>query len=651
MSSRNNAGCVTCKARNKRCDLTRGPDGCRRCAQSGIECGGYLGTIPKILRARHISRGSESRSSTIRRFEPTDPQETTPIDRPVAKHRLQPGGETSVSRRVDLERNLHHLDWSSGDPVPQQHVNPRSHVGIPHGTRPTPSFEQTQNYPIGIPTPSTLHNSTPIVQVPTPVGNRAGVSTPHVHLGGPMASGQASLFSSMFSLSDDPLVLSYAVDGSEPSMICGSRIEQGQASSLYSEAEQSADLEDASDTNHSEDILVELLSELALDREVQSNIIPFVAQSFSSWMSRFLFEPSRVISITRNTIVRGHFGDKTLQRMILVANIVLSVSESTNYELTYFRILYQELVTNVVKIQTRSEFTREEAMAAMESCHELISITSKVGSLASILKIMKLYAPIFRRACPEPGDRLVNLPRTLTSVGLIELNLQYYATFDVLLSVITHRPMLFRYDLNFLSRKDEELLNAENGPGLRWLIGVPDRLVFVLGKMNILLEECGSCMDPTMIQKLEEDIGSCWPVNSSGPGDDPALSIGRLMVQGSWRLVGYVYLYMGLCGADSSDARVIKVQKMFMRLLGGVKPRRNPDSFLLFPMLILGIATSSPVDRSTILARLWGVSECSNMGTMGNNVVRILNDIWARTEERPAVWSDLRTACLRVIGM
>ncbi|KAH7345497.1 hypothetical protein B0J17DRAFT_713070 [Rhizoctonia solani] len=459
----------------------------------------------------------------------------------------------------------------------------------------------------------------------------------------------------MFSLSGDPSVLSYTLDSAESSMVYGLGIEQGQAVGLRSIAEPIAsepeDSEEGVETNCSEDILVELLSELALDREVQSNIVPFVAQSFTSWMSRFLFEPNRVISLTRDTIVRGHFGDERLQRMILIANIVLSISKSTNYELEHFQILYRELITKVVKTRTQCELTREVALEAMESYHQLICITSKVASLASILKIMKLYAPVFRRACPEPGDKLVNLPRTLTSVGPIQLNLQYYATFDVLLSVITYHPMLFRYDLDFLSQKDEELLNAENGPGLRWLIGVPDRLVFVLGKMNTLLEECGNCMDPKVIQELEEDIRACNPAGSSRPGDDPALLVGRLMVQESWRLVGYVYLFMGLCGMDASDVRVVKVQKTFMRLLGGVKPRRNPDSFLLFPMLILGVAASSPADRSTILARLWGVSECNKMGTMGNDVVRILNDIWARTEDRPAVWSDLRAACLRVTGM
>ncbi|CAE6521534.1 unnamed protein product, partial [Rhizoctonia solani] len=85
-----------------------------------------------------------------------------------------------------------------------------------------------------------------------------------------------------------------------------------------------------------------------------------------------------------------------------------------------------------------------------------------------------------------------------------------------------------------------------------------------------------------------------------------------------------------------------------MRRLGGVKSRRHPDSFLVYPNAILGVAATGPVDRTAPLTRLWGVSECSRPGTVGN---RMLSDIWAQTTARPAVWADVRSACLRVTGM
>ncbi|CAE6424993.1 unnamed protein product [Rhizoctonia solani] len=482
-----------------------------------------------------------------------------------------------------------------------------------------------------------------------------------------MTSGQASLLDSIFSLADahPRLVLPYTTKRPEMRMIYGpaTREEQsagtgrGQSTRPNSQVEPIIDrvagTADIADTNPDyERLLVGLFKELALDQNVESNITPFVVHSFTSWMSRFLFEPMRVVSLTRDTIVRGHFfGDEPRQRMVLIANTVSAVSKSTDYELTYFATLYAKLVNGVRETRARGELTRDEAIDAMESCHELISITCKVGPLADSLKLMDLYAPIFRRGCPESCDELVNLPQRLTA---FEMNLKYFATLDVLQGTLTHRPMFFRYDLTFLSPLHEELLDLDEGPGLRWLHGVPDRLIYVLAKMNTLFEDHGSCVASEKIQELEGDIEACKPVVYSSTEDDLPLKVGRIVVQESWRLAAYVYLYMasrGLCGADSHDARVVKVHKRFMKLLGTVKPRRNPDAFLMYPMILLGVAASTSEDRSTLLARPWGVSECTKSGTLGNDVVRIVNDIWARTEERPAVWSDLRVACLRVTGI
>ncbi|CCO35220.1 hypothetical protein BN14_09335 [Rhizoctonia solani AG-1 IB] len=238
---------------------------------------------------------------------------------------------------------------------------------------------------------------------------------------------------------------------------------------------------------------MKLLDGLVLDREIESNTISFLVHSFTSWMSRFLFEPARVIPLFREVIVRGHtLGHEKHQRLILTASAVLTVSESTDYDPAPFTDLYNQSVKGVVEARARGSVTREMAIEAMESCHEVISLMCKICPLASILNTMDLYAPIFRLACPEPGHEYVNLPGILTG---FQVHLKLYATMDVLLSAVTHRPMFFRYDLDPASPQAEALLNAEDGPGLRWLAGVPDRLIVTLAKMNTLLEDHGNRVD------------------------------------------------------------------------------------------------------------------------------------------------------------
>ncbi|CUA78540.1 Histone transcription regulator 3 homolog [Aspergillus nidulans FGSC A4] [Rhizoctonia solani] len=647
MSNASNAGCVTCKERNKKCDLTRGPNGCRRCTQAGIECGGYPATNSRMPKPKHSDR-TKNLTRQVRHPEQIELyQSLLPICLPVPNDPSLSAGTSSATAIIeDWGPNFDSLGLNSHLLAPHQSTDPYSCVISPHGQLPNTTVEQSPNLAVQLLTPPAEGN----------VNTRTSRARPRES----MTPGQASLLNSIFSLADNPPALPYTPKSPPFSTVHGPStgseqvlgLGQGQNFDPYPQVESVTDLptnlEDDVDKDDPENVLAGVLPELALDREVESNIIPFVAHAFTSWLNRFIFEPGRASSLARATIIRGHsFGQEALQQMILVAKTVLAVSKSTDYELQFYAEMYQQMMGRVLEARTCNALTREAAMKAMGSCHEFISITSKVGSLANVLNLMDIYAPVFRRACPESSG-LVNLPQRLIA-PTAEVSLKYFASYDVIQSVITHRPMFFRYDLDITSPQDDVLLDADDKPGLKWAIGVPDRLVIALARINILLEDYGACVDQKVTQQLRNEITkACKPVVSSSPEDDPTLVVGRLMVQESWRLVGYVYLYMGLCGADSKDARVVKVQKQFMRLLESVKSRRNPDVFLIIPMVILGIATSSPADRSILLTRLWSVSECRRSGTMANDVARMLNDIWERTKERPAVWSDLRIACLRV---
>ncbi|KAG9124244.1 hypothetical protein FRC07_012286 [Ceratobasidium sp. 392] len=180
--------------------------------------------------------------------------------------------------------------------------------------------------------------------------------------------------------------------------------------------------------------------------------------------------------------------------------------------------------------------------------------------------------------------------------------------------------------------------------GLQWMNGIPDRFLVMLAHMHMLREDFAPNVDPRIIKELETDIGIFRPVLDESP--DSYLKVARLMVQESWRQVMYIYLYMGLCGATSDDTRVQKALKKFIRLLDGIKPGRNPDIFLIFPMTAAGVAACKSRDRDIIRRRILGIQECNQVGTSGNDAVRTLDGLWAAVDVqvRPAVWSDLRIA-------
>ncbi|CAE6478565.1 unnamed protein product [Rhizoctonia solani] len=257
---------------------------------------------------------------------------------------------------------------------------------------------------------------------------------------------------------------------------------------------------------------------------------------------------------------------------------------------------------------------------------------------------MQLVAPIFRRACPDPLDGLINLPTLFATTHPI---FQHYIRIDTFLAMLTVRPMFFRYTVRFTPEAPESLFSRAERRSLISTFGISDRLIMTFAYMNGLFEDFGSYVPQHMTDELEQDIKRMKPVIKVST--EPFLMIGRMAVQQAWLQAALIYLYMGLCGCDSTDGRVVTVRSRFITLLASTKPRRIIDSFLVLPLVILGVATESQEERNMIRRRMLGVPECARPGRMGNEFVRILENIWSK--RRPMVWSDLRQACWEVAGV
>jgi hypothetical protein len=213
------------------------------------------------------------------------------------------------------------------------------------------------------------------------------------------------------------------------------------------------------------------------------------------------------------------------------------------------------------------------------------------------LTLIRDAAPVFRRACPESLDAPISLPAKLVHP---EFSLRHFPAMDILFSVCTFRPMLFRYDVSYTPELCEGVLDVDN-IGLQWMHGIPDQFILMLARMNMLRDDFGSNTDCSVIHELETEIRDFRPI--LGVSTDPLLTVARLAVQESWRQAMYIYLYMvslvkllvvvcthitqGLCNANAADIRVEKAIKGFIRLLEGTKPGRTPDAFLMIPMIIV----------------------------------------------------------------
>ncbi|CEL61362.1 hypothetical protein RSOLAG1IB_09965 [Rhizoctonia solani AG-1 IB] len=561
MSSLSNPGCGTCKSRKTNCDRTWGAAGCRRCTEDGLGC---RRRIP-IFRNNVKTIGAPNTEYTTHRGCITyNPSTRIPHN---------PGPNHSELADSTMSVGLLALP-SSGSTSTVHWIIPSHQKDI--GPSPPIPIHSTENS-----TPSTRKSTALNIQALAPAPPVEAVGSPHESAAlARLAIGNRALAQPLVpTRSRSYITASKRRFGANPYSTSDFRLPMGpviRRSGLY------FDHEDP------ENIRTSLLDGLSLDREVESNTLPFLLHSTST----------------------------------------------TDYDLTDYIVFQKHLMSGVFRARACEELTREVALEAMEASHELLCAMWRVGSLANVLSTMHLYAPIFRRACQESSHELVNFPRLLLTPNI---NLPCYALVDILQSFLTGRPMFFRYDLNFSLPQIEEVIKLDQGVGLRWLYGIPSQIILILARINTILEDHGSTIDEEQVRELGEDIGACASFLPSSINADPTLNMGRLMVQESWKLVAYVYLYMGLCGANSSDTRVIQVQKRFMRTLRGIKPLRHSDSFLIIPMTILGITTAAPAERDMILTRLRGVFECTKPGTLGHNLVTLLKDIWVRTRHRPAV--------------
>ncbi|CAE6442925.1 unnamed protein product [Rhizoctonia solani] len=496
------------------------------------------------------------------------------------------------------------------------------------------------SYPLVPPAPPPQHDLTPLYpSIPrNPLAHKKDVRQS-------MTPGQASLFDALFSLAR-PEDGDNTLDPVSPSSSQNLGYECNSGVRYHNQT----DLEDSCDVR---EVATRLSNPLVLDRNVESNTLAFVLQSYALWIRQFLFEPIRVLPLCREYIHHEYAErPETRWRMLITSNVVRSITGSTEYNLKDLQVLQSHMHEGFSKAASSFGFDRKTNMViahlAMGTTYEFISVLLVVSPLPDVLKSMQAVAPIFRHGCPDPDDRQVNLPSLLLNINVC---LKYYATLDIILGAILGRPMYFRYDTTFPAGVHESIFNIENGPGLRWKLGIPDRLVVTLARMNALFEDFGSGVDSKVIQELELEIKGFKSIIIAT--NQHELGMARLVVQESWRQVAYIYLYMGLCGCDSHDARVIKANDEFLKLLKGTKSGRFPDSFLVILLPILGIATRHLDDRGLLKSRMLGLPECVRPGTTGSQLVRMLEFMWSLADEsnRPTIWSDLRLAALYVAGV
>ncbi|CAE6381221.1 unnamed protein product [Rhizoctonia solani] len=368
------------------------------------------------------------------------------------------------------------------------------------------------------------------------------------------------------------------------------------------------------------------------DANSPSNALPFVLQCYARWVNFVVFDPLRVIGAMKDGVINQFSNSEAARsRIILVANIlgVLGKSPGDNPRT---KSIVETLTTEAHIVIKRFQGQTPDpdhvvdmfkASKALDLMMEMILIKRFASPLATVLTLMEVAAPVFRRACPESPEQLVNLPNILLSGNV---NLQNFVVIDILLSVTMARPMLFKYDTTYTPDTFHRLMSGECG--FEWLYGIPDQFIVLFAWINSLAEDYGPNVDPQYITRIEDHIREAKTKSSGTPSSDAVL-----------------------CGACADDPRVMKCMRSFIRLVDGVEPGRNPDFFLFIPIITIGAFVQNEEDRSLIRERLLGLRECSIPGVAGNVCLRALAHVWEQADvgQRAPGWGDLTAAYYSLI--
>ncbi|CUA68721.1 hypothetical protein RSOLAG22IIIB_08091 [Rhizoctonia solani] len=483
-----------------------------------------------------------------------------------------------------------------------------------------------------------------------PVGHSSGSSSTNIPLR--LTPGQASLLQALFSLA-----YPVAMESSHDSLVFDSLQAPSKSCGLAAPSvNQAYQGEDAvSNKNSGFQGTKQLISmNPTLDPNTVDNTIHFVLAGYGQWINSDCFDISTVPYPCYDAIIkRFKSSPEERRQVILVANIFSTASKSPRQNERSMAIansLQTEASNTIARFYSMQPSSHHEedgckALQAVNAVMEVVLVWRFLSPITTVMKLMEAIAPVFRRACPEPPNRLVNLPSLLLS----ELfHRSQFAMIDVILCVATGRPMFYRYDTSYTLEMGSLF---DHGYGMERLYGVPDRFIIILASINANYEDFGINLSREDIIEIENRIRDVKHV--PGPYSSPIFTSRRRALQECWRQAMYVYLFMFLCGAKANDPRVVKAVSAFMQLLDGAKPACSLDAFLLIPMLIVGVATLRKSHRQMLYRHMFPIQYRTNFGVSAGDCLLQLGNIWIRTEaeQRVAVWSDMRIACYQVTGV
>ncbi|CAE6488033.1 unnamed protein product [Rhizoctonia solani] len=245
-----------------------------------------------------------------------------------------------------------------------------------------------------------------------------------------------------------------------------------------------------------------------------------------------------------------------------------------------------------------------------EQLAERLAAHCRLAVFAFMISNSSIGYTIFRRGVPIflqlaikfpnlwQDDSTISLSRTLHTEGH---ELARFVVLDVITSLAFGIPSLIRYG-NAIHPTDYKPRRFEF---LEPVYACPVVVFMTLARVNEY--RVSRLLDQD--SELSQNVGEYeTAVRNWKPrvdyGDPPSELIARLAVQESWRQATLIYLYMGMCGVDSSDSRVERLVRQVAELASTIEAGSALEAHLFIPCLIAGVAARKEKHRMVLRKKI-----------------------------------------------
>ncbi|KAG8729074.1 hypothetical protein FRC11_009544, partial [Ceratobasidium sp. 423] len=264
--------------------------------------------------------------------------------------------------------------------------------------------------------------------------------------------------------------------------------------------------------------------------------------------------------------------------------------------------------------------------------------------------IFRKGAPIFLQLAAKfpdmwKGDSAISISQALHSP---RHELAKFAVMDTVAALAFGIAPLIHYDT--------AIREEDHNPGryqfLEPVYACPVIVLITLARVNVSRASQLMGRDTTTPEGIEEYEAAVRNWKPRVDYDDqPSQLITRLAVQEAWRQAALIYLYMGMCGANSSDSRVEPLVRQVAQLASTVEPGGPFVTHLFIPCLIAGVAARKEKHRGILRKKILVSQKADACLLRGADFSFVLDHLWhgAAARGNPVTWDDyINSRCLTI---